>query len=140
MSNVGYTRALTLTYLAEKVSITATTSDGKGNPGASTVTIIDEDTFQVRYQGAVGTGVQLFVPYGSRYRVSCGGIAYYVTPSDQIFTAETPSRAIPIVYAPVTRLVFDRRRPIEHHRCGRRCDCRYSREDAPVSVQKNCRW
>ncbi len=108
MSNVGYTRPLTLTYLAEKVSITATTSDGKGNPGASTVTIIDEDTFQVRYQGAVGTGVQLFVPYGSRYRVSCGGIAYYVTPSDQIFTAENQSRAIPIVYAPVTRLVFDK--------------------------------
>jgi hypothetical protein len=106
VSNIGYTRMLTLTYNAEKATITAKSSNGN-NLTEAVITVTDEDTSEVRYQGAVGSGVQLLIPYGHRYRVSPGNTPNHFNPGDKVFTAGSVSRAVEIGYLALTRIEFD---------------------------------
>ncbi|MDR2883442.1 MAG: hypothetical protein LBU98_06675 [Alistipes sp.] len=110
IAGVGYVRMLTLTWLAERVTITATTSDGEGDATGQTVTVTEGDAATMRYQGAVGTGVTLLFRYGANYRVSCGDLPLYSTPESQSFTAGDQSRAVSVLYqrVPHTCLVFDK--------------------------------
>jgi hypothetical protein len=109
-SIIGFTRRLTFTYLAESVTVTASISDGEADASQAVVTITDETTATVRYNGPVGPGVQLFVPYGHRYRVSAARIVLYVTPDEFSAVAEATSRDILLSYRriPTTRIVFDK--------------------------------
>ncbi len=96
---------------SEQVSISATTSDGEGDATGQIITVTENDG-TVRYRGAIGTGVTLYFQYGTRYRISAAdGLARYSAPEDHVYTAETTSRNVSLVYervVPVTRLIFDR--------------------------------
>lgn len=104
----GISGSVSLAYTTEKVTINVTADDGESVAG-QTLTVINTGDSTQLYSGAAGTGIVLYVPFGTSYKVSVNAMSAYHPVSDQTFTADSASRIVTVTYERIktSRIVQD---------------------------------
>ena len=104
----GTSGSVSLAYTTEKVTINVTADDGASVAG-QTLTVTNTGNNSQLYSGAAGTGIILYVPFGTNYKVSVNAMSAYHPVSDQSFTAGNASRTVIVTYERIktSRVVQD---------------------------------
>lgn len=104
----GATGNVSLAYTTEKVTINVSADDGASVAG-QTLTVINTGDNSQLYSGPAGSGVVLFIPFGTNYRVSVNAMSAYHPVSDQSFTGGSPTRIVTVTYERIktSRIVQD---------------------------------
>lgn len=104
----GTSGSVSLAYTTEKVTINVTADDGASVAGQTLIVTNTGNSSQL-YSGAAGTGIILYVPFGTNYKVSVNAMSAYHPVSDQSFTAGSASRTVTVTYERIktSRVVQD---------------------------------
>lgn len=104
----GATGSVSINYTAEKVTINVTTDDSTSVAG-QTLTVVNTKDNSPIYQGVAGTGIVLYLPLGTGYKVSVNAMSAYHPVPDQTFTAGSASRIVTVTYEriKISRIVQD---------------------------------
>ena len=104
----GATGNVSLSYTTEKVTINVTADDGASVSG-QTLTVTNTDNGSQLYSGAAGSGIVLYLPFNTHYKVSVNAMSAYHPVSDQLFTAGAPTRTVTVTYGRIktSRIVQD---------------------------------
>ena len=104
----GTTGSVSLTYTTEKVTINVSADDGASVSG-QTLTVTNTDNGSQLYSGAAGSGIVLYLPFNTHYKVSVNAMSAYHPVLDQSFTAGTATRTVTVTYERIktSRIVQD---------------------------------
>lgn len=104
----GITGSVSLTYTTEKVTINVSADDGASVSG-QTLTVTNTDNGSQLYSGAAGSGIVLYLPFNTHYKVSVNSMSAYHPVLDQSFTAGTATRTVTVTYERIktSRIVQD---------------------------------
>ena len=104
----GTSGSVFLAYTTEKVTINVTADDGASVAG-QTLTVTNTGNNSQLYSGAAGTGIVLYIPFGTNCKVSVNAMSAYHPVSDQSFTSGSANRTVTVTYERIktSRVVQD---------------------------------
>ena len=104
----GVSGNISINYTTEKATINVTADDSASVAGQTLTVVNTKDNSQI-YRGAAGTGIVLYIPFGTGYKVSVNAMSAYHPVPDQTFTAGSAARTVAVTYERIktSRIVQD---------------------------------